>query len=243
MHTHAHAQTTTSTIITFTTTTTTATINGSINTATTTTVALVTGSVQWAQPWVPGPRAGVWADVAGRGSGRPAKRAQAPALRYSFQDEEDMFMVVDLLLGGDLRYHLQQNVQFSEDTVRLYVCEMALALDYLRGQHIIHRCVHACRGRPSHRTPGRLVLCPALAARLPHVWDPGLQAPAPGQPLSCTCEAPRGRVMSEQVRPGTGRRCLPWREATFICSDKCRIPAPAPLVPWCPSAVSLADSN
>uniref|UniRef100_A0A2K6M3L2 non-specific serine/threonine protein kinase n=1 Tax=Rhinopithecus bieti TaxID=61621 RepID=A0A2K6M3L2_RHIBE len=43
----------------------------------------------------------------------------------------DMFMVVDLLL----------NVQFSEDTVRLYICEMALALDYLRGQHIIHRDV------------------------------------------------------------------------------------------------------
>uniref|UniRef100_A0A2K6EXF1 non-specific serine/threonine protein kinase n=1 Tax=Propithecus coquereli TaxID=379532 RepID=A0A2K6EXF1_PROCO len=59
-------------------------------------------------------------------------------LWYSFQDEEDMFMVVDLLLGGDLRYHLQQNVQFSEDTVRLYICEMALALDYLRSQHIIH---------------------------------------------------------------------------------------------------------
>ncbi|KAM7074074.1 serine/threonine-protein kinase 32C isoform 2-T2 [Molossus nigricans] len=62
-------------------------------------------------------------------------------LWYSFQDEEDMFMVVDLLLGGDLRHHLQQNVQFSEDTVRLYVCELALALDYLRSQHIIHRDV------------------------------------------------------------------------------------------------------
>ncbi|NWU92378.1 ST32C kinase, partial [Upupa epops] len=62
-------------------------------------------------------------------------------LWYSFQDEEDMFMVVDLLLGGDLRYHLQQNVQFTEETVRLYICEMALALDYLRTQHIIHRDV------------------------------------------------------------------------------------------------------
>uniref|UniRef100_A0A3B3XT51 Protein kinase domain-containing protein n=1 Tax=Poecilia mexicana TaxID=48701 RepID=A0A3B3XT51_9TELE len=61
-------------------------------------------------------------------------------LWYSFQDEEDMFMVVDLLLGGDLRYHLQQNVQFSEDAVRLYLCEMTLALDYLQSQHIIHRC-------------------------------------------------------------------------------------------------------
>uniref|UniRef100_A0A673ABL1 Serine/threonine kinase 32A n=1 Tax=Sphaeramia orbicularis TaxID=375764 RepID=A0A673ABL1_9TELE len=58
---------------------------------------------------------------------------------YSFQDEEDMFMVVDLLLGGDLRYHLQQNVHFSESTVKLYVCELALALGYLRTKRIIHR--------------------------------------------------------------------------------------------------------
>uniref|UniRef100_A0A5F8GGP3 non-specific serine/threonine protein kinase n=1 Tax=Monodelphis domestica TaxID=13616 RepID=A0A5F8GGP3_MONDO len=43
-------------------------------------------------------------------------------LWYSFQDEEDMFMVVDLLLGGDLRYHLQQNVHFNEGTVKLYIC-------------------------------------------------------------------------------------------------------------------------
>lgn len=48
-------------------------------------------------------------------------------------------MVVDLLLGGDLRYHLQQSVQFSEDAVKLYLCEMTLALDYLQSQHIIHR--------------------------------------------------------------------------------------------------------
>lgn len=60
-------------------------------------------------------------------------------VRYSFQDEEDMFMVVDLLLGGDLRYHLQQNVHFSESTVKLYICELALALNYLRNKRIIHR--------------------------------------------------------------------------------------------------------
>ncbi|XP_051019590.1 serine/threonine-protein kinase 32A isoform X2 [Acomys russatus] len=60
-------------------------------------------------------------------------------LWYSFQDEEDMFMVVDLLLGGDLRYHLQQNVHFQEDTVKLFICELALALDYLQSQRIIHR--------------------------------------------------------------------------------------------------------
>ncbi|PWA23124.1 hypothetical protein CCH79_00002456 [Gambusia affinis] len=60
-------------------------------------------------------------------------------LEHPFLDEEDMFMVVDLLLGGDLRYHLQQNVHFSETTVKLYLCELALALGYLRSKHIIHR--------------------------------------------------------------------------------------------------------
>lgn len=49
-------------------------------------------------------------------------------------------MVVDLLLGGDLRYHLQQNVHFSEGAVKLYICELALALEYLQRFHIIHRC-------------------------------------------------------------------------------------------------------
>ncbi|XP_074865619.1 serine/threonine-protein kinase 32A isoform X2 [Carettochelys insculpta] len=60
-------------------------------------------------------------------------------LWYSFQDEEDMFMVVDLLLGGDLRYHIQQNVRFQEGTVKVFICELALALDYLQSRLIIHR--------------------------------------------------------------------------------------------------------
>ncbi|NXX29248.1 ST32A kinase, partial [Nicator chloris] len=73
-------------------------------------------------------------------------------LWYSFQDEEDMFMVVDLLLGGDLRYHLQQNVRFQEGTVKLFICELVLALDYLQSRHIIHRSA-----RPQALVP--LFLC------------------------------------------------------------------------------------
>ncbi|XP_076372173.1 serine/threonine-protein kinase 32B-like isoform X4 [Tachypleus tridentatus] len=60
-------------------------------------------------------------------------------LWFTFQDEEDMFMVVDVLLGGDLRYHIQQEGQFSETRVCLYLCELALALDYLLSKCILHR--------------------------------------------------------------------------------------------------------
>ncbi len=54
-------------------------------------------------------------------------------------------MVVDLLLGGDLRYHMQQDIKFDEERVKLYVCEIALALDYLQSRHILHRCVRLSR--------------------------------------------------------------------------------------------------
>ncbi|CAH0554584.1 unnamed protein product [Brassicogethes aeneus] len=58
---------------------------------------------------------------------------------FSFQDEEDFFMVTDLLLGGDLRFHIHQEVHFSEESIKLMICELALALDYLQTKNIIHR--------------------------------------------------------------------------------------------------------
>nr|XP_040225357.2 serine/threonine-protein kinase 32A [Anopheles coluzzii] len=60
-------------------------------------------------------------------------------LWFSFQDEEDLFMVCDLLAGGDLRYHLQHQVEFSEASVGLLVCELGSALDYLQKQRVVHR--------------------------------------------------------------------------------------------------------
>ncbi|XP_063853924.1 serine/threonine-protein kinase 32B-like [Scylla paramamosain] len=60
-------------------------------------------------------------------------------LWFSFQDAEDMFLVVELLVGGDLRYHLQQGVEFGDSSVRLYVLEAASALMYLHERNIIHR--------------------------------------------------------------------------------------------------------
>uniref|UniRef100_A0A1B0B7G1 Protein kinase domain-containing protein n=1 Tax=Glossina palpalis gambiensis TaxID=67801 RepID=A0A1B0B7G1_9MUSC len=58
-----------------------------------------------------------------------------------YTDEEDLFMVCDLLTGGDLRYHLQNRVEFSEESVALLVCELGSALDYLQNQRVVHRDV------------------------------------------------------------------------------------------------------
>ncbi|KAI9330888.1 kinase-like domain-containing protein [Obelidium mucronatum] len=60
-------------------------------------------------------------------------------LRYAFQDDENMFMVIDLKLGGDLRFHLNKLGTLAEDVVRFYMAECALGLMYLHSKHVVHR--------------------------------------------------------------------------------------------------------
>ena len=60
-------------------------------------------------------------------------------LRYAFQDDENLFMVLDLMLGGDLRFHLDRMGTMSEEMVRFWVAQLALALDYLHRKGIMHR--------------------------------------------------------------------------------------------------------
>ncbi|CAO3644219.1 unnamed protein product [Cunninghamella blakesleeana] len=60
-------------------------------------------------------------------------------LRYAFQDDENLFMVIDLMLGGDLRFHLDRMGHFDEDLVKFYAAELALAIHYLHEHNIVHR--------------------------------------------------------------------------------------------------------
>ncbi|KAN0093051.1 Protein kinase-like domain containing protein [Tylopilus felleus] len=60
-------------------------------------------------------------------------------LRYAFQDDENCFFVLDLMLGGDLRFHLERKGSLSEHIVRFWMAELASALVYLHKRKIIHR--------------------------------------------------------------------------------------------------------
>jgi serum/glucocorticoid-regulated kinase 2 len=39
---------------------------------------------------------------------------------YAFQDSEYLYLVMDLLLGGDLRYHLARKRKFSQEQTRFF---------------------------------------------------------------------------------------------------------------------------
>lgn len=60
-------------------------------------------------------------------------------LRYAFQDDENCFFVLDLMLGGDLRFHLERMGSFDEDSARIYVAEIGSALAFLHEKKIVHR--------------------------------------------------------------------------------------------------------
>lgn len=76
-------------------------------------------------------------------------------LRYSFQDVEYLYdvygvlnplhmltagryIVVDLMNGGDLRFHISRKT-FTEDAVRFWMAELGCALRYCHSQGIVHR--------------------------------------------------------------------------------------------------------
>ena len=57
----------------------------------------------------------------------------------AFQDYDNLYLVMDLLTGGDLRYHLCLLQKFSEEETKFFFACLLLGLEYIHGNNIIHR--------------------------------------------------------------------------------------------------------
>ena len=69
------------------------------------------------------------------------KQAASPfilALYYSFQTSENLYMIIDYCPGGDLNFHIIQNL-FEEYEARFYIAELILAIEHLHELNIIYR--------------------------------------------------------------------------------------------------------
>ncbi|RKP12162.1 kinase-like domain-containing protein [Piptocephalis cylindrospora] len=61
-------------------------------------------------------------------------------LRFAFQDDENLFMVLDLMLGGDLRFHLDRRQNgLPEDVVKFYCAQVSIGLAHLHSKRVVHR--------------------------------------------------------------------------------------------------------
>ena len=60
-------------------------------------------------------------------------------LIYSFQDHENLYLVMDFLKGGDLRYHICKNRNITEDQTRFFLSCLILGLEFIHSHSLIHR--------------------------------------------------------------------------------------------------------
>ena len=58
----------------------------------------------------------------------------------SFQDKNNLYLVLELLTGGDLRYHLTNYIySFTETQIKFFLTNIILALQYIHSKGILHR--------------------------------------------------------------------------------------------------------
>jgi serine/threonine protein kinase len=64
-------------------------------------------------------------------------------MHYAFQDQKNLYIIMDVCLGGDLHYQLSHSPSrcFSEEQAKFYVASIILCLDYMHSIGVLHRDV------------------------------------------------------------------------------------------------------
>ena len=60
-------------------------------------------------------------------------------MHFAFQDYSNLYLVMDYLKGGDLRYHISKNDIFTEKQTKFFISNIILGLEYIHKNNIIHR--------------------------------------------------------------------------------------------------------
>ncbi|KAI0841098.1 kinase-like domain-containing protein [Hypoxylon sp. FL0890] len=60
-------------------------------------------------------------------------------LKFSFQTQNDLFLVTDYMSGGELFWHLQKEGRFDEKRAKFYIAELILAIEHLHKNDIVYR--------------------------------------------------------------------------------------------------------
>jgi serine/threonine protein kinase len=62
------------------------------------------------------------------------------SFRYAtFQDDTNLYMLMEYVIGGELFCHLRKSGRFANDTARIFAAEVVLALEHLHSKDILYR--------------------------------------------------------------------------------------------------------
>ena len=76
-------------------------------------------------------------------------------LRYAFQTESKLYMILEFFNGGELFFHLKNNGRFQEDRAKFYAAEIVCALECLHQHTIVYRVSRHSRARACTRLGAR----------------------------------------------------------------------------------------
>lgn len=60
-------------------------------------------------------------------------------MKFAFQDRENLYLVMDLLTGGDLRFHVCFHRKFTEEQTKFFIACVVQGLEYIHNNSILHR--------------------------------------------------------------------------------------------------------
>ena len=60
-------------------------------------------------------------------------------LYFSFHDKENLYLVLDYLPGGNLRYYISEHTHFNDSQVKFFISCIILSIEYIHKNNIIHR--------------------------------------------------------------------------------------------------------
>ena len=55
-------------------------------------------------------------------------------LKYATQDDHTLYLIIDLMVGGDLKFHLNKEGRFSVERSRFYAAEVLLGLQHIHSK-------------------------------------------------------------------------------------------------------------
>ena len=60
-------------------------------------------------------------------------------MHYAFEDRDKLYIITDLLIGGDLRYHMKKKTKFDEIKLKFVMAWSVAALEYMHTNGVLHR--------------------------------------------------------------------------------------------------------
>ena len=60
-------------------------------------------------------------------------------MQFDFQVRDNLYLVFDLLNGGDLRFLFARHRRFSEEQTRFFIACILVSLEYIHNKSILHR--------------------------------------------------------------------------------------------------------